>query len=80
MIDQLNMSGKTKVETAIERIKTLAAKSIDGSRGEMVARVCRGQRSHYKNHHFAKYDDYKNGTIPQFKGRCTRKASVSLWR
>ena len=59
---------------------TEAAKSIDGSRGEMVARVCRGQRSHYKNHHFAKYDDYKNGTIPQFKGRCTKKASVSLWR
>lgn len=59
---------------------TEAAKSIGGGQGEMVARVCRGERSHYKNHHFAKYDDYKNDTIPQFRGRYTKKASVSLWR
>lgn len=57
-----------------------AAKAIGGSRGEMVARVCRGERSHYRNHRFAKLDDYKSVTIPEFKGKNKRKASESLWR
>ena len=59
---------------------TDAARSVGGSRGEMVARVCRGQRSHYRNHRFATLSDYKNKTIPQFAGVCTKKASESLWR
>lgn len=59
---------------------TAAARSVGGTRGEMVARVCRGERSHYRNHHFAFYDDYTNGTIPQFTGKNTKKASESLWR
>lgn len=58
---------------------TEAAKSAGGKNGEMVSRVCRGKRSHYRNLHFAFLKDYKNGTIPVFSGR-KRKASESLWR
>lgn len=57
-----------------------AARSVGGKQGEMVARVCRGERSHYRNRHFAKLSDYENGTIPKFKGKNTRKASESLWQ
>ena len=56
-----------------------AAKSVGGRKGEMIRRVCIGKRSHYRNHHFAKYDDYIDGSVPEFKGKCTRKASESLW-
>ena len=60
---------------------TAAARDISNGKanGEMVARVCRGERSHYRNFHFAFYEDYKTGKIPKFKGRNKRKASVSLW-
>ena len=58
---------------------TEAAKSAGGRIGEMVSRVCRGKRSHYRNRHFAFLKDYENGTIPVFSGR-KRKASESLWR
>lgn len=58
---------------------TEAAKSAGGRIGEMVSRVCRGERSHYRNRHFAFLKDYENGTIPVFSGR-KRKASESLWR
>ena len=57
-----------------------AAKSVGGKRGELVMRVCRGERSHYRNARFATLDDYNNGTIPEYKGKTARKASVSLWR
>ena len=57
-----------------------AARSAGGSLGEMVARVCRGERSHYRGRHFAKYSDYVNGTIPEYKGGHTRGVSKSLWR
>lgn len=56
-----------------------AVKSVGGNRGEMVARVCRGVRSHYRNHRFARLDDYQNDTIPQFTGKYTKKASEMLW-
>lgn len=59
---------------------TEAAKSIGGKHGEMVARVCRGERSHYRNRHFARLTDYENGTVPKFSGKNKRKASESLWR
>lgn len=58
---------------------TDASRSINGGQGEMVARVCRGERSHYRNHHFAHYKDYLEGTIPEFKGLRKKKASESLW-
>lgn len=48
--------------------------------GEMVARVCRGERSHYRNRHFAFYDDYLNQCIPKYKGAHKKAASVTLWR
>jgi hypothetical protein len=58
-----------------------AARSISSkSRGEMVAKVCRGERSHYRNHRFAFYADYLYGCIPPFKGKNKRKASEALWR
>lgn len=59
---------------------TDAARSIGGSKGVMVRRVCDGARSHYKNHRFARLSDYENGTIPPYKGKYTRKASETLWR
>ena len=59
---------------------TDAANAIGGSSGEMINRVCNGTRSHYRNHHYAYYDDYVNGTIPVFAGRFKRKASETLWR
>lgn len=59
---------------------TAAAKSVGGNLGEMVARVCRGERSHYRGHVYAFYNDYINGTIPEFKGQFKKKASVELWR
>ena len=57
-----------------------ASRAVGGKQGEMVRRVCDGQRSHYRNHRFARYEDYVNGTIPHFKGKNTKKASESLWR
>lgn len=57
-----------------------AARAIGASKGEMVARVCKGERSHYKNNHFAHLEDYKNNRIPAFKGKFKKGASVSLWR
>ena len=57
-----------------------AARSAGGIRGEMVARVCRGERSHYRNKHFAFYDDYIKDTIPAYKGKYKKKGTVCLWR
>lgn len=59
---------------------TKAAIDAGGKFGEMVARVCRGERSHYRGMHYAFLDDYENGTIPKFTGRSIKKASKSLWR
>ncbi len=59
---------------------TDAARAVGGSNGESVRRVCDGLRSHYRNHHYARLSDYRNGTIPSFKGKNTKKASESLWR
>lgn len=57
-----------------------AAQSVGGKRGELVTRVCDGKRSHYRNHRFARLKDYQDGTIPAYRGKVTRKASVALWR
>ena len=59
-----------------------AGRSISQTKmcGEMVARVCRGERSHYKNHRFAFYEDYLANRVPKFKGKYRRKASEALWR
>ena len=57
-----------------------AAATLGSTRSTAILRVCKGTRSHYKNHHFAYLDDYLNGTIPAFKGAYTRRSSESLWR
>lgn len=57
-----------------------AARSIGGSRGLMIRRVCDGRRSHYRGHHYARLEDFKNNTIPAFTGKNKRKASLTLWR
>lgn len=67
-------------EMKIYETYTDAAKAVGGNQGEMVARVCRGERSHYRNHHFATLDDFYHGTIPAYKGKYGKKASESLWR
>lgn len=57
-----------------------ASKAVGGQRGEMVARVCRGERSHYRGSRFARLDDYFNGTIPTFKGVWKKGTTESLWQ
>ena len=59
---------------------TKASESVGGKTGEMVARVCRGEKSHYRGYRFARYDDYINGTIPKFNGAFSKRACEKLWR
>ena len=74
-IDVIDLDTKEKFISCQE-----ASRSVGGKRGEMVARVCRGERSHYRNHRFAYYDDYLNNSIPEYKGRWHKKGSESLWQ
>jgi len=56
-----------------------AAISIGASkRGAAISRVCLGQRSQYRDHRFAYYEDYRNGTIPAFTGRA-KSTCKQLW-
>lgn len=57
-----------------------ASASVGGSKGLYVARVCKGERSHYRGSRFAHYDDYLKGCVPEFKGKNIRRPSRSLWR
>lgn len=59
---------------------THAALSLGAKRGCKITLVCRGQRSHYRNHHFAYYEDYINGSIPEYKGAYRKRSSEALWR
>lgn len=56
-----------------------AAHSVGGKKAAAILRVCRGERSQYRNHRFAYLDDYKKGTVPKFTGRAKRSCK-SLWR
>lgn len=57
-----------------------ASESIGGTkRGGSVIRVCKGKRSQYKDHKYAYYDDYLNGTIPKFTGKA-KGTCRKLWR
>ena len=69
-------------DTKIYETLTEAARSISGGKaqGEMVARVCRGEKSHYRGRHFAFLEDYISGKIPAFTGKNKKKESKSLWR
>ena len=58
---------------------TEAAESVGGKKAESVSRVCRGKRSQYRNNRFAYYEDYLNGTIPEFKGNFRKRSSEGLW-
>jgi len=55
---------------------TDAAKNIGSNNGESVARVCRGERSHYKGYRFSFYEDYLNNAIPDFKGKYRRRVMI----
>lgn len=57
---------------------TEAVRSVGGKKCESVIRVCKGKRSHYRNHKFAYYDDFVHGTIPAFSGR-PRESCKKLW-
>ena len=63
--------------SAIEIMRTLFNKN---GRSEKILKVCRGERSHYRNKHFAFYVDYLNKCIPKFKGKHKKGASKKLWR
>lgn len=56
-----------------------AVESVGGKKSGAVQRVCVAKRSQYRNHRFAYYEDYLNGTIPVFKGKAKRSAEM-LWR
>lgn len=60
---------------------TDAAKDISNGKanGEMVARVCRGERSHYRGFHFMFYEDFVSGKKLEYKGKFKKKGSKSLW-
>lgn len=58
---------------------TEAVKSVGGMKASAISRVCRGQRSQYRNNRFAYLEDYKNGTIPQFTGKA-KESCEALWR
>ena len=49
-----------------------------GGNGSAISRVCKGQRSQYRNHKFAYYEDYISGSIPEFVGRA-RESCRKLW-
>lgn len=56
-----------------------ASIAISGSgHGASISRVCKGQRSQYRNHKFAYYDDYLAGTIPVFEGKA-KGSCKKLW-
>lgn len=58
---------------------TDAVKSVGGKRVSAIVKVCKGQRSQYRNNHFAYYSDYLNNTIPKFNGR-GKESCKKLWR
>lgn len=58
---------------------TEACESVGGRKPSVITRVCRGQRNHYRNVHFAYYEDYLNNTIPK-NTKFTKRSSKSLWR
>lgn len=57
-----------------------AASSVGGKRSTAIHRVCAGERSNYRNTHFAFYEDYVNDRIPKFKGHFTKRSSRTLWQ
>lgn len=63
-----------------ETLSAAARSMSPNAKGEMINRVCKGYRSHYRGMHFAYFEDYLNGTIPVYTGKVTRKGSKSLWR
>lgn len=57
-----------------------ASLSVGGKKVSPITRVCKGVRSQYRNHRFAYYEDYLNGTIPVFKGKYRKGSCEQLWR
>lgn len=57
---------------------TDAVASVGGKNVSAITKVCRGERSQYRNKHFAYYEDYLNGTIPKFSGRA-KESCEKLW-
>ncbi len=75
-LEVIRLDDLKKYKTATD-----AAKDVSQGRaqGEMVSRVCRGDRSHYRGWHYAFISDYKTNSIPKYKGKYVRKESKSLW-
>jgi hypothetical protein len=63
-------------ESCIEAAKSVGVKNLHSP---AVTRVCKGERSQYRNHKFAYYDDFIKGIVPEFKGRA-KKSCEKLWR
>lgn len=55
-----------------DSIKEAAIKN-GSTRLNTIIKVCTGKRSHYKGMRFAYYDDYLQGTIPEFSGKYRRR-------
>ena len=56
---------------------TAAATENGGTKGESVARVCRGERSQYKGKVFAFWDDYISRNIPEYKGKYKKRGVLN---
>ena len=57
-----------------------AAREYGRNNGAKIYMVCIGKRSHYRGYHYAKYEDYANGTIPEYTGTRRKGVSKTLWR
>ena len=54
-------------------------KEHNAKRASVIVRVCKGERSNYKGNRFAYYDDFKNNTIPKFKGKWIKNGGL-IWQ
>ena len=57
-----------------------ASRSVGGHMGELVRRVCDGERSHYRGARFARLSDYRNHTIPAYRGAFKKGVVKSVWQ
>lgn len=57
---------------------TEAASSVGGKKANAITRVCKGERSNYRNHRFAYYEDYLKHDCPIFKGK-PKRSCEKLW-
>ena len=66
-------------DNKIYKSVTDCMKEHNAKRASVIVRVCKGERSNYKGNRFAYYDDFKNNTIPKFKGKWIKNGGL-IWQ